>query len=181
MADTLGKILYTEEDIINKAKELGAKITEDYKDSKQLVVLGTLKGSVMWMAELVKHIDLDIVMEFIGASSYGSSTVSSGIVKITQDIGMDIYKKDVLIVEDIIDSGNTLTYLKKQLSERNPASIKICTMLDKPSRRQTDLKAKYVGYEVEDLFIIGYGLDYDQHYRNLPYISYLEEGDIDDL
>ena len=180
MADILGKILYTEEQIIKRAKELGKQLTKDYKD-KDLVVLGTLKGSVMWMSELVKHIDLDLRMEFISASSYGASKVSSGIVKVTKDIGMDIHGKDVLIVEDIVDSGNTLAFLKKYLAERGPESVKICTMLDKPSRRVNDLKPDYVGYVVDDLFIVGYGLDFDQHYRNLPYVSYLEPEDVEKL
>lgn len=178
MAEVLGKILFTEEQIANRAKELGRKITEDYKDSEGLIVIGTLKGAVMWMSELIKHIDLPIKLEFISAHSYGASKISSGIVKVDKDIEQDIYKKDVLIVEDIIDTGNTISYLKKRFESRNPRSINICTMLDKPSRRTADVKGEYVGFEVEDLFVVGYGLDFDQMYRNLPYISYLEPEDI---
>ncbi len=174
---TLGKVLFTEQDILDKAKELGAQITEDYQDS-DLIVVGTLKGAVMWMSDLVKNIDLDLKMDFVSASSYGSGTTTSGLVKITKDLSMDIYQKDVLIVEDIIDTGTTLHYLTKKFAERGPKSVKICTMLDKPSRRRVPLTPDYKAFTVEDLFIIGYGLDYDQKYRNLPYISYLEPGDI---
>ena len=137
-------------------------------------MLGMLKGAVMWMSELMKYVTCDVKIDFVSASSYGSSTTSSGIVKITKDIDMNIYDKNVLIIEDIVDTGTTLKYLKEYLSDRNPRSVRICTMLDKPSRRKNDLVADYIGFEVEDLFIIGYGLDYDQKYRNLPYISYLE-------
>ena len=131
---TIGKVLYTQDEIRERAKELGAEITRDY-EGKQLVVLGMLKGAVPWMAELIKYIDLDIRIDFIAASSYGSSTISSGVVKIKKDVDMDLYKKDVLIVEDIVDTGNTLAFMKKYLEERGPSSVKICSMLDKPSRR----------------------------------------------
>lgn len=177
MADVLGKILYTEEDIRKRAKELGAQITEDYA-GEELIVLGTLRGAVMWMCELLKCINLDTKIDFISASSYGSATQTSGVVRITRDVDMDLYKKNVLIVEDIVDTGTTLKYLKNYLGERNPKSVRICTMLDKPSRRRNDLVADYIGFEIDDLFVIGYGLDYDQKYRNLPYISYLEATDV---
>jgi hypoxanthine phosphoribosyltransferase len=176
---TLGKVLFTEQDICDKAKELGEQITQDYK-GEELIVVGTLKGAVMWMSELVKRIDLDLKMDFVSASSYGSGTTSSGIVKITKDLSMDIYQKNVLIIEDIIDTGTTLNYLTSKFKERGPKSVKICTMLDKPSRRRVPLTPDYKGFTVDDLFIVGYGLDYDQKYRNLPYISYLEPGDIQD-
>lgn len=171
--ETIGKILFTEEDIRKKAKEMGEIITNDFQ-GEELIVIGTLKGAVMWMAELVKHIDLDVRMDFVAASSYGSSTTSSGVVKITKDISLDIYNKNVVIVEDIVDTGTTLAYLKEYLRDRNPKSVSICTMLNKPSRRTKAVEPEYVGFEVDDLFIVGYGLDYDQKYRNLPYISYLE-------
>ena len=177
MADVLGKILYTEEDIRKRAKELGAQITEDYA-GEDLIVLGTLRGAVMWMCDLLKCINLDTKIDFISASSYGSATQTSGVVRITRDVDMDLYKKNVLIVEDIVDTGTTLKYLKNYLGERNPKSVRICTMLDKPSRRRNDLVADYIGFEIDDLFVIGYGLDYDQKYRNLPYISYLEATDV---
>ncbi len=175
--ETVGKILITEKEIVKRAKELGRQITRDYQ-GEELVILGTLKGAIMWMADLMKNIDLDTRIDFVSASSYGSSTTSSGVVKITKDISMDIYNKNILIVEDIVDTGTTLKYLKAYLADRNPKSIRICTMLDKPSRRKVDLQADYIGFQVEDLFIVGYGLDYDQKYRNLPYISYLEPSEI---
>lgn len=175
--DVIGKILYTDKEIQKKAKELGKQITKDYR-GEELILLGTLKGAILWMSELMKNIALDVKIDFISASSYGSGTTSSGIVKIKKDISMDIYNKHVLIVEDIVDTGTTLKFLKDYLEDRNPKSVKVCTMLDKPSRRKNDIVAEYTGFSVEDLFVIGYGLDYDQKYRNLPYISYLESEDI---
>ncbi|MDD7718826.1 MAG: hypoxanthine phosphoribosyltransferase [Eubacteriaceae bacterium] len=171
--DTIGTVLYTQEDIWKRAKELGEKITEDYK-GKELVLVGTLRGAVMWMADMMRNIDLDMSIDFISASSYGSGTVSSGNVVIKQDVELNVTDKHVLIIEDIIDSGNTLCFLKKHFSQRGAASVKICTMLDKPARREADVYGDYVGYTVDDLFIVGYGLDFDQKYRNLPYITYLE-------
>jgi len=171
--NAIGTVLITEEEIRNKAKELGAQISKDY-EGQELIVVGTLKGSVMWMCELLKFLDLDTQIDFVKASSYGSNTTSSGVVKISLDVETNLYNKNVLVVEDIIDTGKTLTYLTAKLKERHPKSIRVCTMLDKPSRRTTDFKADYIGFTVEDLFIIGYGLDYDQKYRNLPYISYLQ-------
>jgi len=175
--EVIGKILYSEKDIQKRARELGKQITREYA-GEELILLGTLKGAVMWMTDLMKNIDLDTRIDFVSASSYGSSTTSSGVVKITKDVSMDIYNKNVLIIEDIVDTGTTLKFLKNYLADRNPKSVKICTMLDKPSRRNEKLVADYIGFEVEDLFIVGYGLDYDQKYRNLPYISYLEATDI---
>lgn len=169
-----GKILLTQEQIWERAKELGAQITEDYA-GEPLVLVGTLRGAVPWMADIMKNIDMDIEIDFVSASSYGSGTVSSGEVKIKKDIELEIKDKHVLIIEDIIDTGNTLRALKDYFYIKNPKSVRICTLLDKPSRRQADVYGDYIGFEVEDLFIIGYGLDFDQKYRNLPYISYLEE------
>lgn len=171
--ETTGKILFTEEDIRRRAKEMGEEISRDYQ-GEELILLGTLKGSIMWMADLMKEISLDIKIDFVSASSYGSSTTTSGVVTITKDVDMDLFNKHVLIVEDIVDTGTTLNYLKEYLKERNPKTVKICTLLDKPARRVIDLKPEYIGYTIDDLFVIGYGLDYDQRYRNLPYISYLE-------
>ncbi len=170
---TLGKILYTEEDIRKRAKELAAQIEKDY-EGQEIVLLCTLKGAIMWMTDLMKEIHLDTKIDFVSASSYGSGTSTSGIVKITKDVNMDLYHKNVIIIEDIVDTGTTLKYLKEYLKDRNPADVKICTLLDKPSRRVADITPDYIGFTVDDLFIIGYGLDYDQKYRNLPYISYLE-------
>ena len=169
-----GKILITQEQILKRAEELGKQITEDYK-GEELVLVGTLRGAVPWMADIMKQIDLDLEIDFVSASSYGSGTVSSGEVKIKKDIELEIKGKHVLIIEDIIDTGNTLRALKDYFFLKKPKSVKICTLLDKPSRRQAEVYGDYIGFSVEDLFVIGYGLDYDQKYRNLPYISYLEE------
>lgn len=169
-----GKILFTQEDIWKRAKELGEQITCDYA-GKELILIGTLRGAVPWMADIMKHIDLDLEIDFVSASSHGSGTISSGEVKIKKDIELEISGKEVLIIEDIIDTGNTLKALKDYFYIKKPNSVKICTLLDKPSRRTADVKGDYIGFEVPDLFIVGYGLDFDQKYRNLPYISYLEE------
>ena len=126
------------------------------------------------MCDLMMCLDLDTVIDFVKASSYGSSTTTSGVVKISMDTELNLYNKNVLVVEDIVDTGTTLKYLLEKLNERHPKTLKVCTMLDKPSRRTADFHADYIGFQVEDLFIIGYGLDYDQKYRNLPYISYLQ-------
>ena len=144
-------------------------------------MLGTLKGSLLWMSDVVKNINLDVKLDFIQASSYGSSTISSGVVKVGYEPSENMYNRNVIIMEDIVDTGNTLSYIVKKLEERNPKSVKICTMLDKPSRRVSDIKADYIGFEVENLFIVGYGLDYDQRFRNLPYVSYLTEEDVEAL
>lgn len=176
----LGKILFTQEDITRRAKELAAQIDRDY-EGEEVILLGTLKGSILWLGDIMKYTTADIKIDFITASSYGSSTSSSGVVKITYEPRINMYNKHVLIIEDIIDTGNTLKYLTAKLQERGPKSVKICTLLNKESRRVADLHADYVGFEVDDLFVIGYGLDYDQRYRGLPYISYLDESDVDSL
>ena len=168
-----GKILYTEEQIRERAKELAKQISTDF-EGEELIVIGTLKGSVLWMCDLLKELTIDTSIDFIKASSYGSSTTSSGVVKIKMDTDMNLYQKNVLIIEDIVDTGTTLTFLLEKLKERNPKTIKVFTMLDKPSRRTTGFVADYIGFTVDDLFIIGYGLDFDQKYRGLPYISYLQ-------
>lgn len=176
MADTtnkIGKVLFTEEDIRRRAHELGEEITKDYS-GEELILVGTLKGAILWMADLMKCINLDTQIDFVVASSYGSATDTSGIVKITKDVELDIANKNVLIVEDIVDSGFTLSRLKTYFQDREAKSVRICTLLDKPSRRKADVVPDYIGFTVEDLFIVGYGLDFDQKYRNLPYVSYLE-------
>ena len=175
-SEVMGKILFTEEEIRKRAKEIGEQIGRDY-EGEEIVLLGTLKGAVLWMSDLMKEIPLDVTIDFISASSYGSSTSTSGVVKIKKDVDMDLFNKNVIIVEDIVDTGTTLNYLKEYLKERNPKDVKICTLLDKPARRVIDLKPDYIGFTVDDLFVIGYGLDYDQKYRNLPYISYLESNE----
>ncbi len=168
-----GKILFTQEQIWERAKEMGDEISKDY-EGEELIVIGTLKGAIIWMSDILKNLTLDTKIDFISASSYGSGTTSSGVVKITKDIHMDLFNRNVLIIEDIIDTGTTLKFLKDYIAERNPKSVKICTLLDKPSRRKADVQGDYIGFTVDDLFVIGYGLDYDQKFRNLPYISYLE-------
>lgn len=172
-SEVKGTILLTQEQIRERAKEIGAQITKDF-EGEEVVLLCTLKGGVMWMADMMKTIDLDAQIDFIQASSYGSGTTSSGKINIKKDIELDIEGRNVLIIEDIIDTGNTLKHLKDYLLGKNPKCVKICSLLDKPSRRVADVTGDYIGFEVDDLFVIGYGLDFDQKYRNLPYISYLE-------
>lgn len=176
----VGKVLITEEQIRKRAEEIGEQISKDFAGEK-VVLLGTLKGSLPWMADVMKNIDLNVEIDFLIASSYGSSTISSGVVKIALEPKENLYNKNVILVEDIIDTGRTLSYLVKKLEERHPKCIKICSMLDKPSRRVADIHGDYVGFEVDDLFVVGYGLDFDQKFRNLPYVSYLEEEDISNL
>ena len=154
-------------------KRLGEQITKDFAD-KNLLVVGILKGSLYFMADLTRNIDLPLKLDFLAVSSYGSSTRSSGSVKIIKDIDIDLAGYDVLLVEDILDSGRTLDYVSKMLSARGANSISIVTLLDKPERRVVDLKPDYVGANVPDEFVVGYGLDYDQQYRNLPYIGALK-------
>ncbi|WP_313582163.1 hypoxanthine phosphoribosyltransferase [Lacrimispora sp.] len=169
------RILLSEEEVAARVKEIAEEISRDY-DGKPLHLICILKGGVFFTCELAKRINLPLTMDFMSVSSYGAGTVSSGIVKITKDLDDPIEGKDVLIVEDIIDSGNTLAYLIEVLKQRNPNSIELCTLLDKPERRVKDqVKVKYTCFTVPDQFIIGYGLDYDQIYRNLPYIGVIEQ------
>ncbi|MDR2022298.1 MAG: hypoxanthine phosphoribosyltransferase [Hungatella sp.] len=169
------RILLSEEEVAARVKEIAEKISRDY-EGKPLHLICILKGGVFFTCELAKRINLPLTIDFMSVSSYGAGTVSSGIVKITKDLDDPIEGKDVLIVEDIIDSGNTLAYLIGVLKQRNPNSIELCTLLDKPERRVKDqVKVKYTCFTVPDQFIIGYGLDYDQIYRNLPYIGVIEQ------
>lgn len=169
------RILLSEEEVAARVKEIAEEISRDY-NGKPLHLICILKGGVFFTCELAKRINLPLTMDFMSVSSYGAGTVSSGIVKITKDLDDPIEGKDVLIVEDIIDSGNTLAYLIEVLKQRNPNSIELCTLLDKPERRVKDqVKVKYTCFTVPDQFIIGYGLDYDQIYRNLPYIGVIEQ------
>lgn len=167
------KILVTEEELYSLAKKLGEKITEDYA-GKKLLVVGVLKGSIYFLTDLTRHIDLPCNIDFIQASSYGAGTESSGTIRITKDISDDLSGFDVLLVEDILDTGRTLKYICDMLSKRNPQSIAVVTLLDKPARRVADIKADYVGVDVPNEFVVGYGLDYNQCYRNLPYIGVLK-------
>ena len=162
--------LISEERLQARIVELGAEISQDY-EGKEIVVLCILKGGVMFMTDLVKHITVPLKMEFMVVSSYGDAYRSSGIVKIIKDLDEPIKDKHVLIVEDIIDSGRTLAYVKKMLGEREAASIKLCTLLNKEEERVTDIEVEYEGFKVGNEFVIGYGLDYKQYYRNLPYIA----------
>ena len=165
--------LISEESLQTRIVELGAEISRDY-EGKEIVVLCILKGGVMFMTDLVKHITVPLKMEFMVVSSYGDEYRSSGIVKIIKDLDEPIKDKHVLIVEDIIDSGRTLAYVKKMLGEREAASIKLCTLLNKEEERVTDVEVEYEGFKVGNEFVIGYGLDYKQYYRNLPYIGVVE-------
>ena len=168
----LSKILVTREEIQEAVRKLGQKITEDYR-GKNVIFIGILKGAVVFFADLVREIDLPLSMDFMVVSSYGASTKTSGVVEVVKDVGRDITGMDVLLVEDIVDSGMTLSYLKKYLSSRGAASIKIVTLLDKPERRRVDLKADYFCFTIPDEFVVGYGLDYAEKYRNLPDIGVL--------
>ncbi len=168
------KILVSEEELKSKVEELGKKITEDYKGSKKLILVGILRGSVVFMSDLMRNIKVDCTIDFMSVSSYGSGTKTSGVVRIVKDLDKNIEGSDVLIVEDILDSGKTLSYLKELLSDRGPASIKIVTLLDKPERREAEVKADYIGFSVPNEFVVGYGLDYNEGYRNLPYVGVLK-------
>ena len=167
------RVLLSEEEIRAKCKEMGARISQDYK-GKNLMLVTVLKGAVVFLADLMRAIDVPAEIDFMVVSSYGSGVKSSGVVKIVKDLDVPLAGKDLLIVEDILDSGLTLSYIKELLESRGPASIKIATLLDKPSRRKVDLVADYIGFSVPDEFVIGYGLDYDEKYRNLPYIGILK-------
>ena len=167
------RVFYSHEELQAKVKELGEAITRDYQ-GKSPIFVGVLKGCFVFMADLMRSVDLPCEIDFMAVSSYGKGTKSSGVVQINKDLSFDIAGRDVLIVEDILDSGVTLNYLKGYLENRNPASIKIVTLFDKPSRRKAPIYADYYGYEVPDEFIVGYGLDYAEKYRNLPYIGVLK-------
>ena len=166
------RVLLPEEELAARISELGAQISKDY-EGKQVHLIGILKGSIFFICELAKRITVPVTLDFMSVSSYGAGTKSSGVVKLIKDLDEPIEGKDVLVVEDIIDSGHTLSYLLKNLSSRNPASIRLCTLLDKPERREVDVEVDYQGFRIPDEFVIGYGLDYDQRYRNLPYIGVL--------
>lgn len=174
MINDIEKVLLSEEELKSIVERLGAQITEDYKD-KNLVIVSVLKGSVLFMADLMRAIKLPCKIDFMAVSSYGSGTKTSGVVKIIKDLDTEVVSgNDLLIVEDILDSGVTLEYLMKILSARNPNSIKICTLLDKPERRKANIKADYAGAQIPDAFVVGYGLDYDEKYRNLPFVGALK-------
>ena len=169
MAERLS-VLLTEEAVDQRIKEIADQITKDY-EGKEVHLICILKGSVFFMCELAKRIQVPVSMDFMSVSSYGADTKSSGIIKIVKDLDESITGKDILVVEDIIDSGRTLSYLLNMLKERKPNSMKLCTLLDKPDRRVIDVNVDYTGFAIPDEFVVGYGLDYAQKYRNLPYIG----------
>ena len=174
MRQAIKEILITPEQIRAKVKELGEQITEDYQ-GKELMLVGILKGAVVFMSELAQNIDMPIMIDFMAVSSYGKSSSSTGVVRIIKDLESSIEGKDILIIEDIIDSGLTLSYLVDNLEKRNANSVKICTLLDKPDRRRANVPVHYRGFTVPDEFIVGYGLDYAEQYRNLPFVAALKE------
>ncbi len=174
MESFIDRVLISEDEIRAKVRELGAKITEDYR-GKPLLLVGILKGSMVFMADLMRAIKTNCKIDFMSVSSYGAGTQTSGQVRIILDLNKPIKDFDILIVEDILDSGVTLSYIKKLLLPRGPRSIRICTLLDKPERRKSDIVADYYGFTIPDAFVVGYGLDYGEDYRNLPYIGILKE------
>lgn len=173
MFDDIGEVLFTQEEIADIVRNMGRQISEDYK-GKNLLLVGVLKGSLVFMADLMREITVPCALDFLSVSSYGSGTVTSGEVRILKDLDSSLEGKDLLVVEDILDSGVTLSFLLKTLSARRPASIRLCTLLDKPERRRVDIHADYIGASVPDKFIVGYGLDYAEKYRNVPYIGVLK-------
>ena len=173
MKEDLKEILYSEERIMLRVKELGARITEDYAGKTPLMI-GILKGCFVFFADLARSIDLQCEIRFVIASSYGFSSVTSGTVNIGTELDFEIAGRDVIIVEDILDSGVTLSFLRERILEHKPASLKVCALLDKPARRKVPMNAEYLGFTCPDEFLVGYGLDYSERYRNLPFIASLK-------
>lgn len=173
MKQDLAKVLITEEEIMAKVKELGMQISKDYA-GKDLLIVGILKGAVLFMSDLIRALDISVNIDFMAVSSYGKSTESSGAVRILKDLDTSIEGRNILIVEDIIDTGLTLKYLTENLLSRGPKTIKVCTFLDKPERRKVDIISDYTGFAIPDEFVVGYGLDFAEKYRNLPYIAVLK-------
>ena len=174
MSETI-RVLIEEEKLNKRIAELGAQISRDYA-GQEVTQICILKGSVFFTCELAKRITIPVALDFMSVSSYGSSTVSSGKIEVKKDLDESIENKNIIIIEDIIDTGRTLKYLLEDLRKRNPKSLKLCTMLDKPDRRVVEVATDYTGFEIPDEFVVGYGLDYDQKYRNLPYIGILDLG-----
>ena len=173
MNDDIRAVLVSEQQLKDKVAQLGAQISQDYAD-KDLVLVSILKGAVVFMADLMRAVTIPCSIDFMVVSSYGAGTTTTGLVKIIKDLDSDLSGKDVLIVEDILDTGVTLSNLVPMLKMRNPNSVRICAILDKPSRRRADIQADYIGFQVPDEFVVGYGLDYDEKYRNLPYVGVLK-------
>jgi hypoxanthine phosphoribosyltransferase len=170
----IGEILIDEETLAARVAELGAEVSADY-EGRDLLLIGVLKGAVFFMADLMRHLTVACEVDFMAISSYGDATDSSGIVRILKDLDISIEGREVLVVEDIIDSGLTLSYLMRNLESREPASLEVCALLTKPSRREIDVPVRYVGFEIPNKFVVGYGLDFDERYRNLPYVGVLDE------
>ncbi len=173
----IGEILVQADDLQHRVRELGAAITRDYED-RELLLICVLKGAVFFLSDLMRTIRVPCEVDFMAVASYGSSTASSGVVRILKDLDVSIEGRHVLIVEDIVDSGLTLSYLLRNLSARNPASLEVCALLTKPERREVDLPARYIGFEIPNRFAIGYGLDHAERYRNLPFIATLREQEV---
>jgi hypoxanthine phosphoribosyltransferase len=168
----VGEVLIDQETLSARVAQLGAEVSGDY-EGRDLLLIGVLKGAVFFMADLMRHITVPCEVDFMAISSYGDSTDTSGIVRILKDLDINIEGRDVLVVEDIIDSGLTLSYLMRNLESREPASLEICALMTKPSRRQIDVPVRYIGFEIPDRFVVGYGLDLAERYRNLPYVAVL--------
>ncbi len=173
MTDNIERVLITEQELARRVKELGAQISQDYA-GENLFLVSVLKGSVVFMADLMRCISIPHSIDFMATSSYGASTQSSGVVQILKDLEESIEGQHVLIVEDIIDSGHTLAYLRRLILARNPASLRICALLDKKERREADVPVEYVGFSIPNEFVVGYGLDFNEHYRNLPFVGVLK-------
>ncbi len=172
--ESIGQILVQQDDLAHRIRELGEQVSADY-EGRDLLLVGVLKGAVFFLADLMRHLTVPCALDFMAVASYGSSTDSSGVVRILKDLDASIEGRHVLIVEDIIDSGLTLQYLMRTLSARSPASLEVCALLTKPARREIDMPIRYVGFEIPNRFVIGYGLDHAERYRNLPYVAQLNE------
>ncbi len=169
----LGEVLISAEQLQRRVAELGEQISQDYA-GRPLMLIGVLKGAVFFLSDLMRYIAIPVEVDFMAVASYGSATDASGVVRILKDLDVAIEDRDVLIVEDIVDSGLTLQYLLRNLGSRNPRTLEVCALLTKPERRKVDLPTRYVGFEIPDRFVVGYGLDYAEHHRNLPYVAALE-------
>jgi hypoxanthine phosphoribosyltransferase len=168
----IGEVLISEEELQRRVRDLGAQISRDYA-GRSLLLVGVLKGAMFFLSDLMRHIDIPVEVDFMAVASYGSATDSSGVVRILKDLDAAIEDRDVVIVEDIVDSGLTLQYLLRNLGSRNPRTLEVCALLTKPSRRKVTLRSRYVGFEIADRFVVGYGLDYDERHRNLPFVAAL--------
>src|SRR5947207_5217083 len=169
----IGEVLVGPEELQRRVVDLGAEISRDY-EGRDLVMIGVLRGAVLFLADLLRHLTIPCEIDFMAVSSYGSQTDSSGVVRILKDLDINIEGRDVLVVEDIIDSGLTLSYLMRNLESREPASLEVCALLTKPERREIDVLPRYIGFEIPNRFVIGYGLDFTERYRNLPYVGVLD-------